>query len=635
MSRLVVPSAIALLVLATYFAYSPALHGGFIWDDESLLTQNELVKAPDGLNRIWFSTEPIDYWPLTNSSFWLEWRLWGMQGEGYHLTNLLLHGAAALLVWVILRKLSVPGAYLAALLFAVHPVNVESVAWIAQRKNTLSMLLVLVATWCYLKSEKKKERGPEEKTWNWQSVGWYCASLLGFLLAMLSKGSVAILPLALLLIAWWQRGRITRSDLLRIAPFVAIAVPLTLVNIWFQHHSNTEAIREASIPERWADAGVVVWFYLSKAFLPIDLSFVYPQPKVDPGSLTAWLPLATAVCASSVLIWKRNTLWGRVLLFAWGFYCVALLPVMGFTDVYFMKYSLVADHYQYIAIVAVATLVAATWSVWQKHAQGLVRAAAVLIAVAVVAVLIWQSHQQSRLYENAITLYNDTLHKNPNCWMAHYNLANAYLRDSKPESAIEQFEETLRISPDFAEAHYNLNNALQQVGRSGEAIAHLKRSLELKPNFPIGHFDLGTLYLKSGKLPGAIEEFRIAIEQDPSYAEAYFNLALALSESGRLDEGVDVYQSFLLLRPDSPEGHLNLGNLFAQTNRFEEAIEQYQKATELKSDLSMAWANMAYVDAKLNRRDEAILAARKALEIAQSHGQTDLVHQLERWLQSY
>ena len=233
--------AILILAAAAFIAYFPSLNGRFILDDDALLTQNKMVQSSDGLYRLWFTTESIDYWPATYSSFWIEWRLWGMKPWGYHFTNLLLHIASCVILWRILRLLSIPGAFFAALLFAVHPVNVQSVAWITQRKNTLAMVFFLISILEFLNAESE--------TTNRKAHFQYSASLLSFLLAMLSKGSIAILPAILLLIAWWKRNRITKSDCLRIAPFFLIAVPLTLLNIWLEHR-DSQAIRNVAVPER-------------------------------------------------------------------------------------------------------------------------------------------------------------------------------------------------------------------------------------------------------------------------------------------------------------------------------------------------------------------------------------------------
>ncbi len=339
----------ALIAVVAGIVYWPSLTGGFLWDDDLLLTGSPLVKAADGLYRMWFTTEPVDYWPLTNSSFWLEWRLWGMNPIGYHVTNVLLHIANAALAWAILRRLQIPGAFFAALIFVAHPVNVESVAWIAQRKNTLSMLFFLLSILWYLKHDND-----DEHTHAPGRARWYGLSLLAFVLAMLSKGSVAVLPPMLLLLAWWQRRAIAPRDLVRTVPFFAVAAGLSLVNMWVQAYGAPEVVRHATLVERALGAGAVLWFYVWKAVLPINLAFVYPQWTINATDLRWWLPLLAAVLVTGFLVWRRDTTWGRPALFAWAFYGLALAPVMGFVDVYFMKYSLVADHYQYIALLAVS-----------------------------------------------------------------------------------------------------------------------------------------------------------------------------------------------------------------------------------------------------------------------------------------
>ncbi len=282
-SRFVIALAIT---VAAFLAYWPALTGQFVWDDDILLTNNALVKASDGLYRMWFTTEAVDYWPLTGTTFWLEWRLWGMNPFGYHVTNLLLHLASAGLLWAALRRLSIPGAGIAACLFALHPVNVESVAWVVQRKNVLSLFFFLLsALWFLIHDEDSSGR-----------VGrWYWLSLAAFVLAMLSKGSVAVLPAALLLVAWWRRGNVTVRDIVLTLPFFAIAAGFTVLNVSLQTRNVAEVIRDVTIVERVLGAAAVVWFYLSKAVLPIGLVFVYRQWDIDAGDLRWWLPLAAAL----------------------------------------------------------------------------------------------------------------------------------------------------------------------------------------------------------------------------------------------------------------------------------------------------------------------------------------------------
>ncbi|MGA2799074.1 MAG: hypothetical protein ABSE63_15955, partial [Thermoguttaceae bacterium] len=400
-----VPAGAALIAVAVFLAYLPSINGGFIWDDHILITDNNIIKDSNGPLRIWCTTDPIDYWPMINTSFWIEWRLWGMHSSGYHVTNLILHIAGTLLIWVILRKLSIPGAFLAAMIFALHPVNVESVAWIAQRKNLMAMLFFFISILWYLKFLELARRPTFDRcplaakqcnAHNPPSTvhcplptahcyTWYWLSLAAFTLAMLSKGSVAVLPVLLLGIVWWLRPLMWR-DLAWSAPFFLIAFVFTVVNMWFQTIGLEGVIRIASFTQRLLGSGCVVWFYLYKAILPIDLSFVYANWNIEAGNPLWWLPLLSALAVTAVL-WRYRKSWSRPLLFAWGFFCVVLVPVMGFTDVYFMRYALVADHYEHIAIIAAIALASAIWGAWRRAAPGWVRHAAAAAAIAVLGTL--------------------------------------------------------------------------------------------------------------------------------------------------------------------------------------------------------------------------------------------------------
>ncbi len=591
-------AGVALILVAVVLAYLPALRGDFLIDDDGLLTENPLIKTPDGLYRFWCSTRSQDYWPVTNTTLWLEWRLWGMNSTGYHLTNLILHMAASLLMWAILRKLSIPGAFLATLLFAVHPVNVESVAWISQRKNMLAMLFFLLSILWYLLAERASCLAPEGLYCPGKGR-WYWLSFSAFLLAMLSKGSVAMLPILLLGIIWWRRP-LTKWDLARIAPFFLMAVVLTGVNFWFQTHGSGKVIRSASLAERLLGAGGVVWFYLYKALLPLNLVFVYPQWNIQAGNLLWWLPLAAAMILSGVL-WQYRRGWSRPLLFAWGFFCVSLLPVLGFTDVGFMKYSLVSDHYQHLALLGVMTLVAAGWCGWRERLRGRAHLAADVAAVVAVAILTFLACQQSRLYRNAITLYQATLQKNPDCWIAHYNLGVIQVNVGLIAEAIKHYEQTLRLKPDYYQAHYNLACALISTDRPLEALEHYEQALRLKPYS----------------------------------AEARNNLANTLIKLGRPLEAIKHFAQNVRLHPDSAEFHNNLATAFVEIGQHPQAIEYYERALRLNPDYAEAYAGLAETYAKTNRTSEAIAAAQKALELARSKGQTTLAKQLEDWLKSY
>jgi Flp pilus assembly protein TadD len=593
---------IALLTIVTCIAYWPSLGGDFILDDDYLITSNPLVKADDGLRRIWFTSESTDYWPVTNSSFWLEWRCWGANPVGYRVTNLVLHIAGCLLIWVVLNELPIPGGFIAAMLFAVHPVNVESAAWIAQRKNVLALVFFLLSIWSYLRAVSDPEHqeiasGRSAAPLRW---AWYSISLLFFAAAMLSKGSVAVLPFILLMIAWWNRGIVKRSDLLHTAPFFAIAVVLTAVNVWFQTHGTEVVIRSATIGQRILGVGAVIWFYLYKALLPIDLAFIYPKWDIQPAEVR-WLgPLLAAVSLTIVLLWYRRTAVGRAILMAWGCFCLALLPVMGFVDIGFMKHSLVADHYQHIALVPIVALVAAGWITWYRSVEStgrIVAAGTLWIVVGWLATLSWN---RCELFGDPAALYEATLAKNPTSFLAHNNLGAVYLAHDRNDDAREQFEAAVQLVPDSAEYHYNLAKALAKLNRIEEAIDQNQQALRLKSDYCEAHNNLGVLLDNSGHSAEAV---------------AHFEQALA-KESGLADI------------------HYNFGNALLHLGRFSEAASQYQNAVDLQPDYAEAWANLAATLAALHRESDARAAAEQALTLARTNHNSVLQQQIENWLSS-
>ena len=670
-------------MVVIFLAYLPAINGGFIMDDDLLLTDNHLIKAPDGIYRLWCTTESPDYWPFTYTTFWDEWRLWGMNSNGYHVTNLILHIVEALLIWVILRKLSIPGAFLAALVFAVHPVNVESVAWIAQRKNLMAMLFFLLSMLWYLKAEMstasagispaRSHGGPWERATSPQPLApspsslFYWLSLAAFVLAMLGKGSAVVLP-ALVLGIVWRLHPLTRWDLLRIAPFFMIALALTGVNIWFQTHGAGEAIRTAGFTERLLGAGGVVWFYLYKALVPLNLLFIYAQWRIQPDNPLWWLPLLTAGFVTA-LLWHYRESWSRPFLLAWGFFCLSLLPVLGFVDVYFMKFSMVADHYQHIALIAVIALVSAGFGAWHRQTLGKMRWASTLVALAMAGTLTFLTWRQCGLYRDALTLYGATLEKNPECWMAQNNLGLALIRAGQPQEAIEYLQRALEIKPDFADAHINLGVTLLQIGRVREAIDHYRQAVRMRPesvddhinlgvalvqagrpqeaidcymsalkhdsSSPVLRFNLGIALAQTGRLPEAIEYYRQALALKPDYFKAYSNLGNALVQAGRSQEAIEIYLKALALKPDSAGEHINLGVALVQIGRPKEAIEHYNRALALRPEHALIYSNSALAYAEMHQSSQAIAAARKAIELARSQGQTVQAKQIEDWLNTY
>jgi tetratricopeptide (TPR) repeat protein len=503
------------IVLVTMLAYAPAMQADFVWDDDAFLTDNPLIHAQDGPYRFWFTTEPPDYFPLVSTMLWVEWRLWGEHAVGYHVVNVLLHVTSAILIWLVLERLKVPGAWLAGLIFAVHPVTVESVAWITERKNTLPMVFFVLTILLFLTFEKQEKKS------------WYVASLIMFLLALLSKTSVVMLPFVLLGLAWWKRGVIVRKDLVRSLPFFALSALMGFITIWFQYHSaGAASVRTDSLLSRLVIAGRAIWFYLYKATVPLKLCFVYPRWETDVYHWTSFLPLL-ALLGCTIVFWRFRKGWGRPFLFGLGYFVVTLLPVLGFINIYFMKYSLVADHWQYTSLVGIIALIVGTGT-YVFHQRTALRPIGIITAIAVVGVLSGLTWKQSQAYQNEDTLWKDTIAKNPDAWLARAALGYSMATQDDLSGTVSQFSEALRLNAEDANAHYNLGVAFSRQGKFDKAIYHLSEAIKINPHYAEAHNNLGIALAQQGDVDAAITHFSKAIQIQPGFQQAHKNLRRAL-----------------------------------------------------------------------------------------------------------
>jgi tetratricopeptide (TPR) repeat protein len=595
-----------LLVLAVLISYAPVRNAGFVWDDDSFLTENHLIRVSDGLRRFWFSGQAVDYWPLTSSTLWLEWRLWGPHPLGYHVTNVLLHAAETVLLWRILVRLRIPGAFLAAALFAVHPVNVESVAWITQRKNLVAMLFYLLSIRFFIQAEDARPVGRRR--------AWYGLSLAAFVLAMLGKGSVAMLPVVLLGIVAWRR-HLTRGDLLRITPFLVAGAALILVNLRFAQHSAESIARHAGFVERLLGAAAAAWFYLGKAYLPIHLSFVYPLWRISVSDPLWWLPLAAAVALTAVL-WLTRRSWGRGPLFAWGYFCVSLVPVMGFTDVYFMRYSLVSDHYEHLALIGAIAPVAAAFALWRGKASRLLRFAADAEALIVVAGLALMTSLQCATYRNLETLWRTNIERSPESWMAYNNLATFLLQNGRTEEAEALCRKALAMDPGHAETRVSLGIALADEGRTEEAITEYRAAIAVQPDLAASYINLGNALFKVGEADEAILNYRKALELSPNEFKVLDDLGMVYVTKGRTAEAIASFRRSLAIRDDFAQAHFNLANVLHAIGSNAEAKGEYERTIELDPRSATAHANLGNMLLADGRIDEAIAHYRRALEIS-------------------
>jgi protein O-mannosyl-transferase len=534
-----------LLFVVTVLAYIPALSAGFVWDDDAFLTENPLIHAADGLGRFWFSREPPDYFPLTSSMLWIEWRLWGANAMGYHAVNIALHAASVVLLWRVLKRLAVPAAWFGALLFAVHPVNVESVAWITERKNTLPMALALGSVLVFLRHEDDERPG----------VPWGALAL--FVAALLAKTNVVMVPVLFLILAWWRRGGVTRQDVKRTAPFLAASFVLGLVTVWYQGANaiGDAVVRADGLGGRLATAGRAVWFYVGQAVYPADTCFVYERWPTDAGlpPLAEWTGVAALLIAAVALVVAIRCALpkARGVAAATAIYCVLLLPVLGFVDIYFMRFSLVADHWQYAALPAFCAVSGAgLHGLWGLHRHP--RFGTIGSAVILTALLGWLTWQRAATFENETTLWRATLACNEKAWLAHYRLGVISMEHGDLESSARHFEDAIRVRVEpYPRARFALGRVCAGLRRYDEAEGHFRAVLDMGGERPAAvHNELGSLHVKRGSLAKAAEEFERALAIEPDKANTHHNYAQVLLVWGRLEDALRHADDALRLRPD-------------------------------------------------------------------------------------
>lgn len=597
-SKWSIPWMTALVFMATLIAYLPAMKAGYIWDDSGHITRPDL-RSLSGLGRIWFEMGATQqYYPLVHSAFWLEWHLWGDAPVGYHLVNILLHATSAILLALTLRRLAIPGSWLAALLFALHPVGVESVAWVMEQKNTLSCALFLASAYVYLDFDTR--RRPTT----------YLAAAGLFLLALFAKTVTAMLPGALLVVFWWKRGRLDfRRDVLPLVPWFAFGAAAGWITARFEH--TMIGAQGSDYALSWLDrvvlAGRVIWFYLGKLVWPANLSFMYPRWTIDAGEVWQWLsPLAAVALTIGLWVTRRRGALAALLVFVG-----VLFPALGFVNVFPFIYSYVADHFQYHASLAVFAFAGAGLS-WALARWPAATAGATGLLLLVLAGL---SFAQAQIYRDVFTLYEATIQRNPECWMAYNNLGCAQVDAGQFNDAVPNFEAAIKVKPNYYEAENNLGDALTRAGRAREAVPHLLRALELKPDYAEARSNLGVAYLSLDRTDEGVAEIRRALQLKPEYPLAHYNLGLALARSGKTDEAISHFAEAVRLKPDYAEAEFNWGLGLTLTNRFSEAERHFDRAIELEPDSFPARLTYGSALLKAGRAEGAIAQLQHAIEL--------------------
>jgi hypothetical protein len=504
----VVAAGMLMLALAAYW---PALQVGFVWDDDQYITENPHIRTWEGMTRIW--AEPgatPQYYPLVFTSFWLEYRLWGLEPAGYHVVNVLLQWACGVLLWAVLCRLGLDRRWsaAAALMFLVHPVHVESVAWVTERKNVLSLVFYLASAlamirWVGLDGEKNpRGRFPAA----------YTIGLLLFVGALLSKTVTCSLPAALLLVIWWKRGRIRLREAAALTPLFLLGAAAGLLTVWLERtHVGAEGAEWSyGFLERGLIAGRVVWFYAGKLVWPQELVFNYPLWKIDAGRPEQYLYPLGAV-AVIVALWLLRRRLGRGPLAGALFFCGTLFPALGFFNVYPFRFAFVADHFQYHASIGLIVVGVMAFQRLRSRAAALppqVPAGACLLAVLLLA---WQTYRLCPMYQDLETLWTATLQKNPSSWLAHTNLGNLLARSGRFEESIPHHEQAIRLRPDPEVSHNNLGDALAKYGRTDKAEIHYKEALRINPGYALAYLNFGILKEAQGKTEEARQLYEQAV----------------------------------------------------------------------------------------------------------------------------
>ena len=561
--------ALALIVL-TFLIYLPAWNGKPIWDDETHLTASQL-RSLHGLERIW--TDPAaapQYYPVLHTVFWLEQKLWGYRPLPYHLVNILLHAVSAILLAKTLQRLEIPGAWLAAAIFAVHPVQVESVAWIAELKNTLSGALCLGAAYAYIGFDRGR-RG-----------GQYAIALVLFLVGLMVKSVIAPLPAALLAVLWWKKGRLEwRRDIKPLVPFFVTGIVAGLFTAWVERTYCGASGPSYSLPllDRFLIAGRAFWFYLAKLFWPQDLIMIYPRWTPNPAVWWQYIfPLGAILLISSLWILRRRSRGPIAALLVFG---MMLAPMLSFLNIAYFAISFVADHFQYLASVGIITLVAAGLATFLQKMGTTSRAIGYGLCLVLVGALAELSWAQSHNYADSEVFFRAVITKNPNSPTAHSNLGNLFLNK----------------------------------GLNDRAIAEFRRSIEIDPSYVYGRFNLAAALIGNGDADHAIPELREVLNANPNHAKAYYELGNALSKTGKSEEAISAYQRALILQSDLSDAHCNLANLLLEKGKFEEALTHYRKAVELQPNNPGAHYNLAVGLVRNGQPQPAIAELRSALRL--------------------
>jgi len=605
------------LATAIVVVYSPVGHFGFVnYDDDDYVTANAHVQSGltlHGLGWAFTTNHAANWFPLTWLSHMLDWQLWGGRAGAHHRVNVFLHVANALLLFGVLSRMTASAwrSALVAGLFALHPLHVESVAWVSERKDVLSTCLSLLTMWAYVRYVE-------------QPAGWRYVSALGlYALGLMAKPMVVTLPFVLLLLDYWPLGRTpwakaaARENIStplgqlinEKLPFLALGAMSCAMTIWAQHGGGAVAsLVTVPLGMRIANALFSYVSYVGKTFWPVRLAVFYPMPARFPVAAVAIAGIGLAGITAAVLGWARRGPW---FVTGWFWYLGTLVPVIGLVQV---GQQSMADRYTYVP--SIGLFIMLCWSVpGCAMKRPIVNALAYLAAGAALAICAALSRIQVGYWKDSETLFRHTLDVTRDNWLAHSNLGVALAQTGKAQEAVTHYEQALRIKPDYAQVHFDLGIALGRAGRIPEEIEQLENALRIQPEFADAHNNLGIALVQAGRIPEGIEQLENALRIQPEFAEAHDNLGIALGRTGRMPEAIEHLEHAVRIKPDYAEAHNNLGVALAQTGNIQEAITHYDEALRIRPDYVDAHFNLGLALEKLGRTPEAVQQFEQALRL--------------------
>ena len=596
-------------------AYARSLHGEFLWDDDLHVAANPTIIGPLGLKEIW-TTAAANYFPLVLTNFWVQHALWGLNPFGYHAVTVACHALCAVLLWRVLLALRVPGAWLGAALWALHPVQVESVAWISELKNTQSGIFFLLSILFWLKWQRLPATAAESTEAG--DRRHYALALTCGLCALLSKPSTVMLPVALGLCTWWRCDRLRWRDAIALAPFFLLSAIVSGWTVWEQKFHSGALGPEWSQTwlERCAIAGRVIWFYLGKLVWPHPLSFIYHRWAINAGSPLAWLPLVAVLAVFAGLWWRRES-W-RPALVAAVFFVALLFPALGFFNVYFFRYSFVGDHFQYLASIGPLALLGAACAL-------LPRRIACVAAPMLLLGLVGLTWRQTEIYRNNTVLWRATVTRTPDAAMAWLNLGDVLSWNRRYPESMAAYREALRLRPTDPDGYNDLGCVLILAGDPESAVRELEHAIELKPDMAAAHDNLGNALRDLGRDAEALVHYDEAVRLNPDNAGARNNLGVALSETGRPDEAIPHLEAALRAVPNAVKTRESLvralhrhGLALISAGRWREAATTYQRAVQLVPGSAPFQEALAVALVKSDRMAEAVPVLQTALRLAPS-----------------